>query len=143
MCKPNLRIPCSGPDSVMSHPDFLEWKRLVSAMADEPTTYMKLSGLFSELPALPNSSELDITSILDRFTPWTDVIFKAFGPERVMFGSDWPVCNIGGGGTDVSWDRWRHVVAALLDRHGLTTEQRELVWGGTAVTAYGLDIQVS
>lgn len=65
---------------------------------------MKLSGAFSELPPLPSptpeTSEEDvITSTVERLRVWTDVIFDNFGPRRVMFGSDWPVCNTNGGGT--------------------------------------------
>lgn len=99
---------------------------------------MKLSGAFSELP--PLDPEPDIPSLVDRLTPWTDVVFDTFGPERVMFASDWPVCNIGGGGNDVSWRRWHAVVEQLLDRRGLTNDQKTGIWGGVTATAYGLNI---
>lgn len=107
-------------------------------MARFPKAYMKLSGGFSELP--PLSSEPDIPSLVEQLRPWTDVIFDAFGPERVMFGSDWPVCNIGGGGNEVTWRRWHAVVEQVLDRRGLSDEQKAAVWGQTAVAAYGIDI---
>lgn len=100
---------------------------------------MKLSGGFSELPPL-GSAEPDIPSLVERLHPWTDVIFDTFGPERVMFGSDWPVCNIGGGGNEVSWRRWQAVVEQVLDRRGLSHEQKAGVWGQTAIAAYGIDI---
>ncbi|KAL4893334.1 hypothetical protein BDV59DRAFT_201915 [Aspergillus ambiguus] len=140
LCKPNLRLPSSGPEPVTSHPDFLEWKSLVTAMAQYPTTYMKLSGGFSELPPLPSTPEPDLPSLVETLAPWTDVVFDAFGPERVMFGSDWPVCNIGGGGNAASWRRWKSIVEGLLERRGLTGSQKAGVWGQVAVNAYGVNI---
>ena len=56
-----------------------------------------------------------------------------------MFGSDWPVCNVGGGGND-AWRRWRMVVEGILERRGLNEEQRRDVWGLVAMKAYGVDI---
>ncbi|KAJ5646262.1 amidohydrolase family protein [Penicillium lividum] len=138
LCKPNLRL---DPVSVGSHVEYLEWRDLVIRMARaSKNTYMKLSGAFSELPPLSADTDLDIASLVERLQPWTDVIFDAFGAERVMFGSDWPVCTIGGGGNDVSWDRWREVVEGILEKRGLTEEEKEGVWGGVAIKAYGIVI---
>ncbi|KAF3398495.1 L-rhamnono-gamma-lactonase [Penicillium rolfsii] len=138
LCKPNLRL---SPDTVLSHPEFLEWKELVTKMAQlSSRNFMKLSGAFSELPPLESESEPDISNLIDRIQPWTDVVFDAFGAERVMFGSDWPVCNVGGGGNDVSWSRWINVVEGILERRGLSEEQKQGVWGQVAVKAYGVSI---
>ena len=139
LCKPNLRLPFSSPESIITHPDFREWKFLVSIMARFPTTYMKLSGGFSELPPL-SSAEPDIPSLVERLVPWTDVIFDTFGPDRVLFGSDWPVCNVGGGGNEVSWRRWKAVVEGVLERRDLTDDQKNGVWGQVAAAAYGIEL---
>lgn len=110
-------------------------------MAAHQKTYMKISGSFSELGlALTAESEPDLDSILTRLEPWTDVVFDAFGPERVLFGSDWPICNIGGGGNTVAWRRWMKIVDTLIQRRGMTTEQAAAVFGGVAIKAYGLHI---
>ena len=101
---------------------------------------MKLSGAFSELPSLSPTPEPDISSLVAKIQPWTDVVFDVFGSERVMFGSDWPVCNVGGGGNDVAWRRWRRVVEGVLERRGLSEEQERDVWGAVAKRAYGVDI---
>lgn len=140
LCKPNLRLPDASPASVTTHPDFLEWSSLVTAMAQYPRTYMKLSGGFSELPPLSSDAEPDMASIVERIRPWTDVVFDAFGAERVMFGSDWPVCNVGGGGNEVSWRRWTSVVENMLEQRRLTDAEKRGVWGGVAVKAYGVEI---
>ncbi|KAJ9303191.1 hypothetical protein DTO271G3_565 [Paecilomyces variotii] len=140
LCKPNLRLPYTSRESITSHSEFVEWERLITAMSTNPKTYMKLSGGFSELPPLSCNIEPDIDSLVERISPWTDAVFEAFGPERVMFGSDWPVCNIGGGGNEVSWRRWKTVVEAVLERRGLDEEQKRGVWGGVAVKAYGIGL---
>lgn len=58
-----------------------------------------------------------------------------------MFASDWPVCNVGGGGlNDMVWPRWRDVVESLLQRRGLGEHEIKGVWGGVATKAYGVDI---
>ncbi|KAF3028292.1 hypothetical protein E8E15_010815 [Penicillium rubens] len=138
LCKPNLRL---MSDDIRSHPEFLEWKDLVTKMARaNPRTYMKLSGAFSELLPLEAESVPDFGAIVERVQPWTDVVFDAFGADRVMFGSDWPVCNVGGGGNDVSWGRWRRVVEEALERRGLSEEQKRGVWGSVALHAYGIEI---
>ncbi|KAE8152571.1 hypothetical protein BDV25DRAFT_170230 [Aspergillus avenaceus] len=138
LCKPDLRLPDPSPASVTTHPAFLEWSALVTSMAQYPTTYMKLSGGFSELPPLDAETEPDLVALVERMRPWTDVVFDTFGVERVLFGSDWPVCNIGGGGNEVSWRRWKSLVECLLERRGLTTEQRKKVWSEVAIKAYNI-----
>jgi L-rhamnono-1,4-lactonase len=137
LCKPNLRI---ATDSLTAHPEYLEWKDLVTRMAQaSPANYMKLSGAFSEILPL-SEDEVDIDGLASQIEPWTDVVFDAFGPDRVMFGSDWPVANIGGGGNNVAWSRWIRVVETILDRRGLTEEAKEGVWGQVAVKAYGIQL---
>ncbi|KAL4996046.1 hypothetical protein BDV10DRAFT_187533 [Aspergillus recurvatus] len=138
LCKPNLRLQPTSEDSLTTHPDFIQWKSQAAAMAQHPATYMKLSGAFSELPPLSRDSEPDIESLVDKLQPWTDVVFDAFGPKRVMFGSDWPVCNVGGGGNLVTLSRWSRVVTGVLERRGLNEEQRRGFWGEVAVKAYGV-----
>ncbi|KAE8351599.1 amidohydrolase family protein [Aspergillus coremiiformis] len=138
--KPNLRLPGASPASVTAHPDFLEWSALVTAMAQYPRTYMKLSGGFSELPSLSPGLDFDLRSLVERVCPWTDVVFDTFGADRVMFGSDWPVCNVGGGGNEVSWSRWKSVVEQVLQQRKLTDIQKRRVWGEVAVKAYGVEI---
>ncbi|KAJ5731704.1 amidohydrolase family protein [Penicillium malachiteum] len=137
LCKPNLRLPS---DSTPTHNEYLEWKDLITRMARASNrTYMKLSGGFSELPSL-TESEIDLPSVIDTLQPWTDAVFDTFGADRVMFGSDWPVCNVGGGGNEVSWSRWRSVVEGILERRGLTEDEKKGVWGNVAVEAYGISI---
>lgn len=137
LCKPNLRLAAS--EAVGGHPDFRDWKRYVEKMASFDFTYMKLSGMFSELPPQEGGSPVDIASLLERTKPWVDVVFRAFGPSRIMFGSDWPVCNVGGPGIDASWTHWHALISAVLDSQGLNTEEKARVWSGTTADAYSID----
>lgn len=107
-------------------------------MARFPKTYMKLSGCFSELFPLSSTTAYDAKSIVKVLWPWIDVVFDAFGPERIMFGSDWPVCNMGGGGNELAWHRWKQIVDIILDVRGCTDIERQGVWGGVAFEAYSL-----
>ncbi|KAI5291251.1 hypothetical protein KEM54_005698 [Ascosphaera aggregata] len=129
---------------VLEHPDYKDWKRCITQMAKFPHAYIKLSGGFSELPPQPSNFESKDTEndlvmeLADSIQPWTSHIFKAFTPSRVMFGSDWPVCNINGGGKEVSWARWTAIVEKTLDNCGLSTDEQKAVWSRTASEAYNL-----
>ena len=96
---------------------------------------MKLSGAFSEL----STTRVDTDSAVEiarRLKPWLDHIFDCFPADRLMFGSDWPVCNIRGPAGEESWEVWREVVRVVLEQRGFTSEEQARIWGGTAVEAY-------
>ena len=135
-CKPNLQL--NSKDIAEGHPDYMRWKVLIQDMASHRRTYMKLSGFFSELPAQSPDHPETIEALITRVKPWTDVVFASFGPSRIMFGSDWPVCNVGGPGVEKSWQHWHDLVAALLKSYSLSHEDQARVWHGTAIEAYGL-----
>ena len=61
-----------------------EWQTNVAALAEYPNVFCKLSGMVTETD--------DFKWKKSDFTPYLDVIFKSFGTDRVMYGSDWPVC---------------------------------------------------
>lgn len=99
-------------------------------------TYMKLSGAFAEMPErlLEGRSADEIVALL---YPWLAVILAAFGPSRIMFASDWPVCTVGGG--EDAWERWRRVVERMCYMASLSEEDQEMIWSGTAKRAYGIE----
>jgi L-rhamnono-1,4-lactonase len=99
---------------------------------------MKLSGAFNEFDKETPSA---IPSLLESLTPFFDHVFKCF-PNRVMFGSDWPVCNVGGPkGENWNWRLWRQVIEAWMDRQGVPEEAKENVWWKAGCEAYGVEIQ--
>ncbi|KIW34499.1 uncharacterized protein PV07_01275 [Cladophialophora immunda] len=142
-CKPNLRLSAREALANGGHPDFTEWKDCIEQMGRHESTYMKLSGFFSELPEQDESSPPDVAALVERTKPWVDVVFKAFGPSRIMFGSDWPVCNVGGPGVVKSWSHWHELVEAILASQELTADEQAQIWSGTAVKAYGINLPVS
>ena len=60
------------------------WAQQIRALAEHPQVYCKLSGLVTEAD-WANWEEADVL-------PYLEVVCEAFGPDRLMFGSDWPVC---------------------------------------------------
>ena len=136
-CKPNLSL---SPDEAASHPDLVKWSEHIQKLASYPRTYMKLSGLFDELPTQEEDAPIPIEELVKRTKPWSDVVFKAFGPSRIMFGSNWPICTGNGPGPDKSWSHWREVACALVSTYQLSSKDQARIWGGTAAEAYGVPL---
>lgn len=98
-------------------------------------TYMKLSGCFAELP--DKLKERPAEDIVSAILPWLAVVVAAFGPSRIMFASDWPVCTVGVGSD--AWKKWHRVVEMVCDLAGLSLEDQTMLWSGTAKKAYNLE----
>ena len=99
------------------HPGFAE-------LAGSSNVAVKLSGLITE-------ADHDHWTVAD-IEPYARSVIEDFGPERVLFGSDWPVCRVAGG-----YRRALDVVDAAIA--GLSPGDQELIMGGNAVRWYGLD----
>ena len=99
-----------------------QWRIDIRELASEPNVSAKLSGLLTE--AAPSWS---VPSLL----PYSDVLVSSFGPDRLMFGSDWPVCTL-----RASYSEVVEVTERLVSR--LDDAERALVFGGTATDWYGL-----
>lgn len=67
---------------------------------------------------------------------WLGVVLATFGPDRIMFGSDWPVCTVGIGAE--AWPRWKEIVDKTCWMASLSDIDRAMVYGGTAKKAYNL-----
>jgi L-fuconolactonase len=91
-------------------------------LAGEPNVFCKLSGLVTEAGSGWTASDL---------RPYAAVVLDAFGPHRVMFGSDWPVCLLAAS--------YPQVVATAEElTTALSADERADVFGGTAARAYQL-----
>jgi L-fuconolactonase len=99
------------------------WADQMRAVAQSPRVRCKLSGLTTV--AGPDWT-------IDTLRPYVDHLIECFGPERLMWGSDWPVVELSGG-----YKRWRAASIAMLQ--GLSEEERAGVLGGNARRFYGLD----
>ncbi|MEU8706523.1 amidohydrolase family protein [Streptomyces sp. NPDC048565] len=99
------------------------WAGRLRALAALPNTACKLSGLVTE--ADPRSWTVE------DLRPYTDILVEAFGPGRLMFGSDWPVCRLAAGYTEV-------LDAASELTRPLGPDARRAVFAGTAQRVYKL-----
>ncbi|KAH9831894.1 Amidohydrolase [Teratosphaeria destructans] len=124
LCKPNFEY--TGQDATV-------WAETMRALGSNPKVYMKLSGAFSELTHQMMETPSAIPSLM-RF--WISTIMNEFGPARIMFGSDWPVCNVHGPGGECAWVAWKDVVKSILEDHGVSTSDGDRIWRGTAAEAY-------
>jgi L-fuconolactonase len=97
------------------------WASAMRAVAQRPNTVCKLSGIAIGLN--PGQEVSQLTPILELCLEW-------FGPERVMFGSDWPVCT-----RRTNVVEWATLLRNLLDAHGDVVANQVL--NGTAQRVYG------
>ncbi|WNV81946.1 amidohydrolase family protein [Umezawaea sp. Da 62-37] len=112
---------CSKPP--VASGELGEWAELIRSLAEYENVFCKVSGLVTEAD-WANWTVADLR-------PYFEVVLDAFGPERLMFGSDWPVCLLAAGYADVFG-----AVGELTG--GLSEVERDAVFGGTAVGVYGL-----
>jgi L-fuconolactonase len=96
------------------------WRVDLATVATHPRAHCKLSGLVTEAP---HDAGLEV------LLPYIDTLLGLFGPDRLAWGSDWPVVELAGG-----YDRWRQTSLAALA--GLSAIERAAVLGGTAERLY-------
>ncbi|MFE2012935.1 amidohydrolase family protein [Streptomyces sp. NPDC059491] len=99
------------------------WATDLRAFAALPNTVGKLSGLHTE-------ADWHAWTVRD-LRPYADTLLDAFGPSRLMFGSDWPVCTLA-----VSYGRTLTTAEKLTE--ALSPGERAAVFGGTAMETYRL-----
>ena len=112
---------CAKPDIGKKNID--EWKVLMKQMAQHPNVYCKLSGLLTE-------TKWKQWSPAD-FYPYLDVVFEAFGTDRLMFGSDWPVMLLSG-----IYVQWKSLLEKYMEN--FVEEDRLKVFGKNAIQFYNL-----
>ncbi len=99
------------------------WARDLRALAKHENVTCKLSGMVTE-------ARWGAGTPAD-FAPYLDVVLEAFGAERVMIGSDWPVCTV-----SADYAATMGIVTGYIAQ--LTESERAAVMGGTCARAYGL-----
>jgi len=98
------------------------WARLMRVAAGNPRVRCKVSGLVTE--AGPGWT-------IDLLRRYFDFLAETFGPQRLMWGSDWPVLNLA-----ATYQSWYAAIVALTS--GWSAEDRAALMGGTARRFYGL-----
>lgn len=110
MAKPNIRAK-----------EFDEWAAFIQALAAYPNVYCKVSGLVTEADWLNWK--------IDDFQPYIQHVVTCFGKDRVMFGTDWPVCLVAASYADV-------MGVAAHSLTDFTEAERAAFWGGNAQQFY-------
>lgn len=98
------------------------WEADLRRLAALPNTVCKLSGMVTE--AAPDWQMEDLT-------PYADTVLDAFGPQRLLFGSDWPVCTLRAGYREVV-----RIADRLTDR--LSPTEKDALFHDNAARVYGL-----
>lgn len=104
------------------------WRRNIRVLAERRNVYCKVSGMVTEADYGKWTEE--------QLRPYFENVLDAFGPKRLMFGSDWPVCTVA-----CEYRRWVGIVRKFISR--LSLSEQDAIFGGNAVKAYGLNIEHS
>ena len=111
--KPQIRIHSSD--------NFAQWACGMTRLAEDTSAFCKFSGLVTEANGWS----------LAAMRPYTEHLLQIFGPERIMWGSDWPVCRL-----KASYTAWFEAARRLTEH--LPTASQESIFGGTAQAFYRL-----
>ena len=115
---------CGVPDIAGNGLD--PWRQDIKALAQIPNVICKLSGLMAY--CAPG------TSSLETIEPFVDHVLNCFGPNRMVWGSDWPVVNLAKG-----LPEWIAVTRKILGK--LSADEASSIAYGTAQTVYEVKIQ--
>jgi L-fuconolactonase len=100
-----------------------DWKKAIHQIGHLPNVSCKISGLVTEA---------DITDWKSKdFTPYLDPVFEVFGEDRVLFGSDWPVCLLA-----ANYDKVFNLVADYTA--GFSDDAKEKLFGGNGARIYNI-----
>jgi L-fuconolactonase len=100
--------------------DITDWRADIALLAEQPNVVCKLSGLVTE--AAKDWRVADLREAVEH-------ALACFGPQRMLWGSDWPVVNLAGG-----YERWFATTESLLA--GLSTDEQAAAFGGNAARVY-------
>jgi len=100
-----------------------DWAAMMKEIAKCPNVYCKLSGLFTEAKWKEWSPA--------EFYPYLDIVFEAFGTDRLLYGSDWPVILLSG-----MYVQWKSLLEKYME--DFDKEDKEKVFGRNAVRFYDL-----
>jgi L-fuconolactonase len=100
------------------------WDRNIRELAKRQNVYCKLSGMVTEADPQRWTPQV--------LQPYIDVVLAAFGPRRLMYGSDWPVMLLAGN----DYARWYRTVTVAIEK--LSKAEQARIMGGTAAEAYGI-----
>jgi L-fuconolactonase len=124
-CYADLRVVVDhGAKPDIASGDLQSWAVSMQRIAGTTRAFCKFSGLVTEAGA---------SWSIEKLKPFFDVLLEAFGPTRLMWGSDWPVVN-----EAADYASWFAAAEALT--RDLSATDRQAIFGGTATTFYGLKL---
>lgn len=100
-----------------------EWKAGMQQLAQHSNVYCKISGMVTEADWK--------TWTADQLKPYIDVVVESFGIDRIMFGSDWPVCLVAS-----SYNKWIETVQNYFASFSIEDQQK--VFSSNAIKFYQL-----
>ena len=101
-----------------------EWKKDMEAIGSFENVYCKISGMVTEADWKKWKTK--------DFFPYLDVVVKSFGTDRIMYGSDWPVCLV-----SASYEEALNIVKEYFS--SFSKHEQELFFGGNAIKFYNLN----
>ncbi len=102
------------------------WSNYMKQLSENPNVYCKISGMVTESDWLNWRKE--------QFYPYLDVVFETFGTDRLLFGSDWPVCLVA-----AEYEQVIGAVENYMDLVGFSETDKAKVFGQNAMNFYGID----
>ncbi|GFE63674.1 amidohydrolase family protein [Litoreibacter roseus] len=114
--KPQIRDQMAGLDAMT------DWAAGITRLANETSGVCKFSALVTEADDGWSSEDIQ---------PFAAHVIDAFGADRIMWGSDWPVCRL-----QAEYDDWRGMAEDFVSH--LSAEDQAQIFGGTAARFYGL-----
>ena len=106
--------------------EIAEWVGIMSQLGALDNVWCKVSGMVTEADWVKwQQSDID---------PYLQVVFDFFGIEKVIFGSDWPVCLLA-----APYERIVEIPSAFMEAHDIANKAK--FWGDNSIEFYNLDIQ--
>ncbi len=101
-----------------------DWQKQMLLVAQHQNVWCKVSGMITEADWKTWKPQ--------QLQPYLDAVWEAFGANRIMFGSDYPVCNLAG-----SYSQWVNVLKAYTA--SLSEDEQAKFWGNNAISFYNVD----
>jgi L-fuconolactonase len=101
------------------------WRENLQQLAERPNVFCKISGMVTEADYNSWTEE--------QLAPYFEVVLNTFQPERLMFGSDWPVCLVA-----TTYSSWFSLLSKQIQ--SLSESERDLILGHTAIRVYRLAV---
>lgn len=104
--------------------ELTQWRADMQRIARDTPAYVKVSGLVERA---------GVEWQTDTLRPWVEAMLEDFGCERLIFSSNWPVMTLMS-----TYDLWWESINEIVDNAGVSSTDKDLLFGGTAAKVYGL-----